>query len=149
MIRFRDAVEGDLPAIVALLADDELGRSRESAGPPLAAAYTAGYRGMTAQGGRIILMLDGAAVIGCLQLDVLHHVSTGGMARAQIEGVRVVQDRRGRGLGARLMQEAIREARAAGCGLVQLTTNLSRTEAVRFYRGLGFEQSHAGMKLAL
>ena len=148
-MRFRDAVEADLAAIVALLADDELGGRREEAGLPLPDAYTVGFRCMAAQGGRIILMLDGDVVIGCLQLDVLYGVSTLGMGRAQVEGVRVARNRRGGGLGALLLQEAIREAKEAGCGVVQLTTNLSRTDAQRFYRGLGFVQSHAGMKLVI
>lgn len=149
MIRFRDATEADLTAVVALLADDELGGEREEPGPPLPDAYATGFRRMAAQGGRIILMLDGDSVIGCLQLDVLHGVSTRGLARAQVEGVRVARGRRGEGLGASLLGEAVREAKAAGCGVMQLTTNLSRTDAQRFYRGLGFVQSHAGMKLAL
>ena len=148
-MRFRDAVEADLAAIVALLADDELGGGREKVGLPLPDAYTVGFRRMVAQGGRIILMLDGDVVIGCLQLDVLYGVSTLGMARAQVEGVRVARNRRGGGLGALLLQKAIREAKEAGCGVVQLTTNLSRTDAQRFYRGLGFVQSHAGMKLVI
>ena len=149
MIQFRDATEADLPAIVALLADDELGSGRDDPGPPLRDAYATGFRRMVAQDGRIILMLDGDAAIGCLQFNVIHGVSSGGMARAQVEGVRVARHRRGGGLGVRLMGEAIREARAAGCGMVQLTTNLSRTDAQRFYKGLGFIQSHAGMKLVL
>ena len=104
---------------------------------------------MTAQGGRIVLALDGADVIACLQLDVLHGVSHIGMTRAQIEGVRVASARRGTGVGALLMQEAIRRARAAGARSMQLTTNLARTDAQRFYERLGFIKSHAGMKLGL
>ena len=149
MIRFRDATEPDLSSVVTLLADDELGGGREDAGPPLPGAYTEGFRRMVAQGGRIILMLDEDQIVGCLQMHVLHGVSTRSMARAQVEGVRVASTHRGGGLGAQLLAEAIREARAAGCGLVQLTTNLSRTDAQRFYRRLGFAQSHAGLKLAL
>ena len=149
MIHLRDATEADLPAIVALLADDALGSGREEPGPPLPAVYAQAFRRMAAQGGRILLLLDGDTVLGCLQLNILHGVSSRGMARAQVEGVRVAGTRRGEGLGAQLLRHAIAEARAAGCGTVQLTTNLSRTDAQRFYRGLGFVQSHAGMKLAL
>ena len=149
MIRFRDAAEADLAGVVALLADDELGGKREDPGPPLPGAYTAGFRKMTAQGGRILLIVDGDLIVGCLQMHVLYGVSTRSMARAQIEGVRVAGARRGERLGTQLMQHAVAEARAAGCGLVQLTTDLSRIDAQRFYRGLGFVQSHAGMKLML
>jgi GNAT superfamily N-acetyltransferase len=48
-----------------------------------------------------------------------------------------------------MMRHAIDRARAAGCGLVQLTTDRSRTDAHRFYERLGFVPSHVGMKLDL
>ena len=104
---------------------------------------------MTAQGGRIILAQDGAVTVGCLQLNVIHGVSQHGLTRAQVEGVRVASTHRGRAIGAALMQEAIRRARAAGARSMQLTTNLARTDAQRFYKRLGFTQSHAGLKLSL
>lgn len=149
MTAFRDATEADLPAIVGLLADDGLGQGREDPDTPFAEPYTAGFRAMAAQGGRIILALEGGTVVGCLQLNILHGVSQRGTVRAQVEGVRVASARRGTGLGHALMEEAIRQARAAGATAMQLTTNLQRADAQRFYRRLGFVQSHAGMKLKL
>ena len=71
------------------------------------------------------------------------------MTRAQIEGVRVHADHRGKGIGEALFKHAITRAKARGCGLVQLTTDLTRPEAKKFYDALGFVASHAGMKLAL
>jgi GNAT superfamily N-acetyltransferase len=56
---------------------------------------------------------------------------------------------RGRGLGAAMIGWAVDESRRRGCGLVQLTTDKSRTDARRFYERLGFVASHEGMKLAL
>ena len=149
MIGFRDAAEADLPAIVGLLADDALGGGREELGLPLPGPYRAGFRAMMAQGGRIILAVDGAEVIGCVQLDLLYGVALRGLVRAQVEGVRVAAGRRGQGVGALLMHEAIGRARRAGAGMVQLTTNLARDDARRFYARLGFVTSHAGMKLVL
>lgn len=149
MIAFRDATEADLAVVVSLLADDAMGRVREDAGPPLPDAYGAGFRAMVAQGGRIILMVDGLDVVACAQLHILHGLSTKGMPRAQVEAVRVVGTRRGEGLGGLLLRQVIAEAQAAGCGVVQLTTHRSRMDAQRFYRVLGFVESHAGMKLAL
>ena len=149
MITFRDATPADLPAIVALLADDKLGGAREDLGPPLPPAYQTGFDAMLARGGRILLAIDTGEIVGCLQLDLLPGVSQRGMLRAQVEGVRVDRARRGAGVGAALMAEAIRQARAAGARSMQLTTNLARTDAQRFYRRLGFTQSHAGLKLAL
>ena len=153
MIGFRDATAADLPVIVALLADDALGRSRENPATPLPDCYRRGFEAMLDQGGVIILALDGdadgAPVVGCLQLNLLHGVSQRGQCRAQVEGVRVASSRRGTGAGTALMAEAIRRAREAGAGLMQLTTNLSRADARRFYERLGFQHTHAGMKRTL
>lgn len=149
MIRFRDADEADLPVVVGLLADDRFGQLRERDETPLPEAYRQGFRAMLTQGGRIILAVESGAVVGCLQLSVLHGVSQIGQARAQVEGVRVSSLRRGQGIGLAMMQFAIQEAVRAGCGLMQLTTRTDRPEARDFYAKLGFVHSHAGLKLAL
>jgi ribosomal protein S18 acetylase RimI-like enzyme len=149
LITFRDATEADLPAIVALLADDTLGSGREDPGPPLPQAYIDGFRAMQARGGTIILAIIGEETAGCLQLDIIPGVSQMGMTRAQLEGVRVASSSRGAGVGSLLVQEAIRRATLAGAGSMQLTTNLSRTGAQNFYLKLGFTHSHAGFKLTL
>ena len=143
----RDGTEADLPAVVRLLADDRFGALRERFANPLPEGYARGFRAMTAQGGRLLLVVIDDAVVGCLQFNVLHGVSQQGMSVAQVEGVRVDRARRGAGIGRALMQHAIAEARAAGCGAMQLTSRADRTEAPAFYRALGFTQSHIGMKL--
>ena len=145
-LTFRKAAEADLPAIVALLADDALGGSREQPGLPLPPEYAAGFRAMTAQGGIVLLADQEGAIVGCLQLDILHGVSQRGLVRAQVEGVRVASHCRGQGIGAALMQEAVRRAEALGAGSMQLTTNAARHDAQRFYARLGFVQSHVGFK---
>ena len=145
----RDATEADLPVIVHLLADDRFGAARERDVSPLPPSYLAGFRAMLAQGGRIILAVQDGAVVGCLQLNVIHGVSQQGQSRAQVEGVRVDSTRRGGGIGAALMRHAMQEARAAGCAILQLTTNRERMEAHAFYARLGFVHSHAGMKVSL
>jgi len=149
VIAFRDAVEADLPEIVRLLADDRFGRGRERDETPLPECYARGFRAMLAQGGRLILAEQDGAVVGCLQFNVLHGVSQQGQSRAQVEGVRVDSARRGGGIGAALMRHVMEEARAAGCGVMQLTTRTDRTEAQGFYARLGFTHSHAGMKASL
>ena len=148
-MQFRDATEADLPTVVHLLADDRFGTGREQDVSPLPPSYRAGFRAMLAQGGRVILAVQDETIVGCLQLNVLHGVSQQGKSRAQVEGVRVDSARRGRGIGAALMRHAMAEARAAGCALLQLTTNRERTEAQSFYARLGFTHSHAGMKISL
>ena len=143
----RDATLEDIAAIAALLADDGLGRGRENPGDPL---YAAAFARMSAQPGNVyMLIVEADEVLACLQYTVIHGLSRSGASRAQIEGVRVSASHRGRGLGETLMQAAIDRACADECALVQLTTDRSRKDALRFYERLGFVASHHGMKLDL
>ena len=147
-ITIRSARRDDVPAIIALLADDPLGRTREDTGDP--DTYLRAFDEMAAQGGNIALVAERAgAVIGCLQLTVIPGLSRRGMKCGQIEGVRVSAACRGLRVGERLIRHAIDIARAEGCGLVQLTSDVSRPDAHRFYERLGFVASHAGFKLTL
>jgi ribosomal protein S18 acetylase RimI-like enzyme len=146
----REAGEADLEAIVAMLADDPLGRTRERFEDPLPEPYRAAFGAIRAQAGNSVLVAERAGrVVGCLQLTVIPGLTRLGMSRAQIEGVRIASTERGRRIGERLVEQAIAAARAAGCGLVQLTTDASRADAHRFYERLGFTASHVGMKLSL
>jgi GNAT superfamily N-acetyltransferase len=67
----------------------------------------------------------------------------------EIEAVRVDNQLRSRGIGGWLIGRAVEIARERGCRLVQLTSDKRRTEAHRFYAGLGFEATHEGYKLVL
>ena len=151
MISFRTAIETDLPTIVRLLADDELGAQRERSETPLPLAYREGFAAMMRQPGNEIVLAvksDGM-ILGCIQLTIIAGISRLGMLRAQVEGVRVAAAARGQGVGEAMINEAIHRARSSGCGLVQLTTDANRTDARRFYERLGFVASHIGMKLSL
>lgn len=147
---FRLATEDDLPTVVRLLADDPLGASREQNTDPLPDAYRSAFAAMQAQGGNDLLLATlGGTVVGCLQLTIIPGISRQGASRGQIEGVRVSASCRGMGIGEALMREAIDRSRRAGCTLVQLTTDVSRADARRFYERLGFEATHIGMKLGI
>ncbi|MGE4218814.1 MAG: N-acetyltransferase family protein [Alphaproteobacteria bacterium] len=149
-ILLRDAVKADLPAIVALLADDPIAAGRETPADPLPDSYAAAFDAMTAQPGNVVILAEiEGRIAGCLQLTFIPGLTRTGSLRAQVEGVRVAGGWRGHGIGETLMQEAIRRSREAGCGLIQLTTDQGRTDARRFYERLGFTASHFGMKLAL
>lgn len=149
-MEFRSATKADLPTIVRMLADDELGATRESYAEPLPQAYTDAFAAMRRQGGNdIIVAVEAGVVVGCLQLTLIPGLSRLGMICAQIEGVRVARSHRDRGLGEALFRFAISRAREMGCGLVQLTTDRARPDAHRFYERLGFVASHVGMKLDL
>jgi GNAT superfamily N-acetyltransferase len=146
----RPAHRADVPAIVALLADDPLGRSRETVTEPLPEAYWQGFDDIAAQPGNFLLVAERAGtIVGCLQLTVIPGLTRRGLKRGLIEGVRIAAGERGQRLGERLVRHAIELARAEACGLVQLTSDKSRGDAHRFYARLGFRASHIGMKLAL
>ncbi|MGE6369321.1 GNAT family N-acetyltransferase [Planococcus kocurii] len=144
---FRKAVIEDLPNIVQLLADDELGTTRERYETPLPDSYIEAFNAIEAQvGNQLLLAVEGASIIGCLQLTIIPGLARQGMKRAQIEGVRVAQNQRGTQVGEALFKEAMVIAKAEHCGLVQLTTDKKRKDAHRFYARLGFIASHEGMK---
>ena len=151
----RRAVIDDLPDIIALLANDELGSARENPSDPPDPRYVGAFHAIDADSNQILAVLvdrtDGAAeaVIGCLQLSFIPGLSRLGSWRGQIESVRVSGSRRGEGLGRIMFDWAIETCRQRGCSLVQLTTDRRRPEARRFYEGLGFVASHDGMKLTL
>ncbi len=146
-ITFRHAEKNDIPAIIAMLADDDIGESRENASAELAPAYERAFEEMNACPGNYILLAEtDGQLVGSLQLVIVPGLSRQGTKRAIIEAVRVQSAVRGKNIGTALMKQAIAEAREAGCKLVQLTSDRRRTRAHLFYRRLGFEQSHVGFK---
>jgi GNAT superfamily N-acetyltransferase len=147
----RRARRDDVPAIVGLLAADQLGATRDSVRDDAdLAAYEAAFGAIDADPAHLLLVAEsGGQVVGTMQLSFLPGLARRGALRAQIEAVRVSQTIRGSGVGAAMMQWAIDEAGRRGCALVQLTSDKSRTSAHRFYQRLGFVASHEGMKLNL
>lgn len=145
---FRRATAAELPQIVALLADDELGRTREADAGDSMAPYLSAWAEMETQPSNWILVaVVDDEVVGTLQLTLIAGLSRQGAKRAQIEGVRVKSTARGQSVGRKLMGFAIEIAREHGCRLVQLTTDKRRPDARRFYESLGFEATHEGMKI--
>ena len=144
-VRFRAATRADVPAIVALLRDDSLGAARE--GEDLG-DYIAAFDRVAAEGVTTILVGEDAAgeIVATCHLTLLAGLSRRAALRAQVESVRVAAAQRGRGIGAALMEEVERRAAAAGCTLVQLTSDRSRTRAADFYRRAGYEATHLGFK---
>jgi ribosomal protein S18 acetylase RimI-like enzyme len=148
-ITIRRARRDDVDAIVGMLADDPLGSARERLEHPLPQSYFRAFEALDHDPNiQLVVAEDGeGAVIGCLQLCILPGLSSQGASRGLIEDVRVAAHRRSRGVGERLVQWAIAEARASGCKLVELLTHRSRVDAQRFYARLGFQPSHVGMTL--
>lgn len=150
----RTATRADLQAVVGLLVDDVLGSGRDTLTATLDPAYEDAFAAIERDPNQKIVVMEAAGqstprIIGCMQISYLPGLSRKGMWRGQIESVRIARDLRGQGLGRTFFLWAIEDCRARGCGLVQLATDASRTEAQRFYLALGFEPSHVGMKLKL
>ena len=148
-ITIRHARRDDVGVIVAMLADDPLGSGRERLEDPLPASYFRAFEALE-HASHIQLVVaedEDGAVIGCLQLCILPGLSSQGASRGLIEDVRVATHCRSRGVGERIVQWAVAEARAKGCALVELLTHSTRVDAQRFYARLGFQPSHVGMTL--
>lgn len=146
-IEIRAAHIDDLPAIVAMLADDSLGRTREQPGE---AAYEVAFAEIEADPRQLLAVAEREGeVVGTLQVTFVPGLSRMGATRAQIEAVRVRSDQRGRGTGRRLVEWAVDVARHRGASLVQLTSDASRQRAHTFYESLGFRATHVGMKREL
>lgn len=144
----RGATRDDVPALVRLLADDPLGRTRERFEDPLPSAYLDAFAAIDRDPNQELVVADRAgAVVGVLQLTMTPYLTHQGGWRATIEGVRVASHERSAGIGRQLLEWAIARARERGCRLVQLTTDKTRPDAIRFYESLGFVASHEGMKL--
>ena len=147
---YRDAVEADLPALVAMLAEDELGATREDPSSPLNPRYLEAFGHIDADPNNALTVVeDNGAMVGMLQLTFIPYLTHTGSWRCLIEGVRIHREHRGRGLGSEFIRWAIERAREHGCSMVQLTSDKQRPDALRFYESLGFNASHEGFKLRL
>lgn len=149
-LTLRLAHREDLPAIVRLLSDDELGRQRERFEDPLPDSYYTAFSHLDSDPNHELIVAEhDGAVTGTLHLMFLPSISYQGGLRAQIESVRVDDIYRGQGIGSEMLKWTIERARVRGAHLVQLTTHASRADAHRFYERLGFKGTHLGMKLDL
>lgn len=150
MTALRRANRADLAAIIQLLADDDLGKAREIVQDPPHESYLSAFDAIAADPNQMMMVADSdGQIVGCLQLTFIPGLSRKGMWRGQIESVRVAGSHRGMGLGRTMFDWAINQCRERGCGLVQLSTDKTRSRAHAFYAALGFEASHEGMKLKL
>ncbi|WP_051116557.1 GNAT family N-acetyltransferase [Amycolatopsis nigrescens] len=147
-MQIRRARREDVEPIVRMLADDQLGATRESTedlGP-----YLRAFADIETDPNQLLMVADDEdTVAGTFQLSIIPGLSHRGSARGQLEAVRVAAAYRGGGLGGTLMKWAIEESRRRGCSIVQLTSNATRADAHRFYRRLGFQPTHTGFKLTL
>ncbi|MHC2299673.1 ribosomal protein S18 acetylase RimI-like enzyme [Rhizobium mongolense] len=148
---FRKARETDLIDIIRLLADDDIGQGREVVANPVDGRYQTAFAAIEADKNQLLAVAVDQKhhVVGCLQLSFIPGLSRTGMWRGQIESVRIAKEARSSGLGTEFIEWAVETCRARGCKLVQLTSDKSRADSIRFYEKLGFTASHEGLKRSL
>ena len=147
---FRAATPSDLPFIIGLIAGDNIAKPGDDPAQADAPIYREALEAITSDPRQMLVVAEyGGQPVGTLQLTFIPGLSRRGMWRCLIENVQVAPDRRSQGLGGAMMRWAIEQARARGCGVVQLTSNKARLDAHRFYERLGFSKSHEGFKLFL
>ena len=149
-VLFRLAGRADLPSIVRMLADDDLGSQRERVENSLPQSYFSAFEQIDKDPNHELIVAErNEEVIGTLHLMFLPSISFQGGLRAQIESVRVDKRFQNQGIGSEMMKWTMERARQRGAHVVQLTTHNSREDAHRFYEKLGFKGTHLGMKFSL
>ncbi|TQF73878.1 GNAT family N-acetyltransferase [Rhodococcus spelaei] len=146
--RVQRAGRADVPALVALLSDDEIGCTREGAEM---ARYEEAYDAVARDPSHYLAVVrdEDDRIVGTMQLTVIPGLSRGGTTRLQIEGVRVAAAERSHGVGTAMLEWAHEHGRHRGATLAQVTTDRSRERAHAFYARLGYGNSHVGLKRAL
>ncbi|WP_444995544.1 GNAT family N-acetyltransferase [Aliikangiella sp. IMCC44359] len=149
-ITFRSAKKSDIKLLVAMLYNDELGQLRESNSEPLPDTYYSAFEAIEHDPNNQLIVAElNYNVIGMMQITYIPYLTYQGKWRALIEGVRIDNSVRGKGIGKKMFEWGIEQAKLLGCHLVQLTSDKKRPEAIDFYKKLGFVDSHEGMKLHL
>jgi len=148
-MKFRKATKNDLLQIVEMIADDQLGKTRENYQIPLPVEYLNAFQKINSDENQELIVVENEdlEIIGTLQLSFIQYLTYRGGIRAQIEAVRIRNDKRGLGIGKIMFEWAINRAKARKAHLLQLTTDKKRPKAIKFYEKLGFKQSHEGMKM--
>ena len=147
-MKIRKATYEDVSAIVAMLADDELGAKQENFQQPLPEMYLSAFEVIISDPHQELMVVEKQQeVIGTMQLSFIQYLTYQGGVRAQIEAVRIRKDQRGTGLGTQMFEWAINRAKERGAHVLQLTSDKQRPDAIRFYESLGFVATHEGMKL--
>ena len=100
-MKFRKAIKNDVGKIVEMIADDELGKTRENFQNPLPTEYLNAFENIANDKNQELIVVENekSAIIGTLQLSFIQYLTYRGGIRAQIEAVRIRKDQRGLGIG--------------------------------------------------
>jgi GNAT superfamily N-acetyltransferase len=96
------------------------------------------FERMQKEPGNHVLVARATDGTACGWIHLRHDFSLGSDPRLEVAGLVVDEKVRGQGIGAQLMAEAEKHARAHGLHLIRLRSNTSRAGAHRFYERLGY-----------
>lgn len=149
-LTYRTAQRSDLPTLVDLLTNDPLGQHREDPSRPLNESYISAFQAIDQDPNNTLLVAElEDQIVGMLQLTYIPYLNHIGSWRCLAECVMIREEFRGRGYGRQLFEHVIKLAKDRGCKMIQLTSDKQRPDAIRFYKNLGFRDSHEGFKLLL
>ena len=146
----RRAHESDLPALIEIFAADVIGGHGDTSDPSAFEDYLRAFHAIDASATEQLFVAETVeGIVGTFQINFNRVLTGRGGLSMIIEAVHTRPDMRSRGIGAAMVAYALEEARRRNCRQVQLTSNLARSDAHRFYERLGFAKSHAGFKMKL
>lgn len=134
-IDLREATVGDLPEVLALYAQPELGNGQILSVADAARIYAEFARYPNY---RLFVACEAEKVIGTYALLVMHNLAHRGTPSAIVEDVVVAGSSREIRIGRKMMEHAKEKAREAGCYKLALSSNRKRIGAHAFYESLGF-----------
>ncbi|MFZ2528710.1 MAG: GNAT family N-acetyltransferase, partial [Rhodococcus sp. (in: high G+C Gram-positive bacteria)] len=146
--RVQRAGRVDVPALAALLSDDESGRRRVDGE---IAAYEEAYDAIVRDSAHYLAVVraDDDRIVGTMHLTIVPGLARGGTTRLQIDGVRVVSAERSLGVGTAMLGWAHEHGRHRGATFAQVTTAQARDRTGTFFARLGYDDSHVGLERAL
>jgi GNAT superfamily N-acetyltransferase len=149
-IIIREARKDDLAALIAMFAADDVGGHGDTVAPDALPDYVRAFETIAASPDQTLYVAELAGeVVGTFQTSINTTLTGRGASFMIIEAVQTRSDMRGKGIGARMIEFCIADARRRAMPRVQLISNAKRKDAHRFYQRLGFEPSHLGFKMAL
>lgn len=146
----RVAQSADVPAIVALFADDDIGGHGDTTDASALPEYVAAFERISASANEVLYVAkQKGEVVGTFQTMLTTTMTGRGSSSMIIEAVQTRADCRGQGIGAQMIAFCLEKAKEQGCRQAQLTSNAARLDAHRFYERIGFQKSHFGFKIKL
>lgn len=149
-LTIREAQEGDIPALAAIYAADEVGSHGDTTDPEALADYSRAFDAIAASPNESLYVVEWEGeIVGTFQMVILNKLVGRGSVSMAMEAVQTRSDMRGQGIGAIMVDYCIDKARKLDIGTVQLVSNVARLDAHRFYERLGFERRHFGFRMKL